>query len=471
MATERPPVGTVVRRSVAAVGIAGGLWWGYRSGGIGLLAAAAAAGAALVGAVLLRRRRRAVGPLRTNQPTAMPGMLTAAAGVLAATVVWNATSLLAYAVPDNGDRFSSRVATWGRDHGYGPVIDWLEARAYSTPPSKEPATDLGLATVPATVPATLPATVPSTPPTTASGTNTTVGGSTAPTTTAPPAPGAPAALTPVFSPPLEGEGQWVTVASAGGVEAMWATSMRPLSAAGGVVATMVVIDQTHLRAGLFNGSELPGGTWQRGNRVPKDLQPALVAAMNGGFRLDHIKGGYMTEGVVVKPLRTGDATLAIDRAGRLVLGVLGRDLFDDGSWASMRQNLELMVDGGRSNVRAGTAHGVWWGADNGNAVYVKRSAVCTVTDGRVAYVMADPVDAEQFAQSLIAMGCVNAIQMDINVDWPLFTTFTHDTGAAVPHFVDRRMTGNARRALDGSTKDFFAFFDSTSVPAGTALDA
>ena len=166
---------------------------------------------------------------------------------------------------------------------------------------------------------------------------------------------------------------------------------------------MVVIDQTHLRAGMFNGTELPGGTWKRGSRVPKNLQPALVAAMNGGFRFDHIRGGYMTEGKVVKPLRKGDATLAIDRSGRMVLGVLGHGMENDGSWASMRQNLELIVVHGRSNVRAGIAHGVWWGADNGNAVYVKRSAVCTVADGRLAYVMVNPVDAEQLAQSLIAM--------------------------------------------------------------------
>ena len=65
----------------------------------------------------------------------MPSMPTVAAGVLTAVVVWNVASLLVYAIPDNGDRFSSRVATWGRDHGYGSVIDWLEARAYSTPPS------------------------------------------------------------------------------------------------------------------------------------------------------------------------------------------------------------------------------------------------------------------------------------------------------------------------------------------------
>ncbi|MFM7685035.1 MAG: hypothetical protein ACKPDI_03800 [Actinomycetota bacterium] len=455
MATDRlRRVWRAIGPSIAVLAIAGGLWWGHRSGGLGLAITAVAAGAALFAA---------------HHQDTIGGV-----GLLAAVVLWNLASMLVQAVPDNGDRFASRVATWGRDHGYGPVIDRLEAWAYRTPPSKDPAQDLGLGDVPTLPPSTTSpgTTSPGTtsPSTTAPTGSTTVTSSTAaPTTIALPA--APPALQPAFSPALPGEGQWVAVAAAGGQEAMWATSLRPLPDTGGVVATMVVIDQTHLRAGLFNGSELPGGRWQRSNFVPKVLRPALVAAMNGGFRFDHMLGGFKTEGVEVKPLRDGDATLAVARDGRLVLGRLGRDLVDDGSWLSLRQNLMLMVDGGTSQVQQAISEGVWWGADKGNAVYVKRSGVCELADGRLAYVIADPVDANQFARSMIAMGCQKAIQMDINVDWPLFTTFTHDTGAPVPHFVDRRMTGNPRRSLDGSSKDFFAFFDATLVPAGSVLDA
>lgn len=474
MATDRMrTVRRVASPAAATLVVAAGLWWGHRSGGLGLALTAAAAGAAAF--AIRAQRSRADGPRRTNRPTTTPGVGSAAAGVLTAVVVWNLASMLVQAVPDNGDRFASRVATWGRDHGYGPVIDRLEAWAYRTPPSKDPAQDLGLAPVASVVPTATPTTTPGTTPVTTASPVTTAPSSTAPVSTAPvttvPVPSSPPALQPVFDPPLPGEGQWVPVALAGGQEAMWATSLRPLADTGGVVATMVAIDQTHLRAGLFNGSELPGGRWQRGNFVPKVLRPALVAAMNGGFRFDHMLGGYETEGVEVKPLRDGDATLAIGRDGRLVLGRLGRDLFDDGTWLSLRQNLMLMVDDGTSQVQQAIREGVWWGADKGNAVYVKRSGVCELADGRLAYVLADPVDAGQFARSMIAMGCRKAIQMDINVDWPLFTTFTHDTGQPVPHFVDRRMTGNPRRSLDGSSKDFFAFFDATLVPPGSVLEA
>jgi hypothetical protein len=386
--------------------------------------------------------------------------------------VWNAVSFATYVIPDNGDTTSQRAATWARDHGFGPVIDRLETWVYDDPPSKAPAQDLSLAPAISVTPTTSTLPTPTTTDAT-TGTGPTATEPTAPATTAPdPNPQPPAALVPPISPALPGEGQWVPVAQAGGFDTMWATSLRPLGEVGGVVASMVVIDQTHLRAGMFNGNEEPGGSWVRGNRVPKELQPALLAAMNGGFRFEHINGGYMTEGVVVKPLRDGDATVAIDREGRLTIGALGADIVDDGSWASLRQNLILIVDGGVSQVQRGIDEGVWWGADYGRSVYVARSAICELADGRIAYLMVADVNAEQLAQTLINVGCAQAMQMDINADWPQFAVYGHGAdGTLDPQFIDQRMSGNRFRYLNGSTKEFFAFFDAGLVPTPSALDA
>jgi hypothetical protein len=399
--------------------------------------------------------------------------LAVARGLLVAVVVWNAVSIAVYVRQDSGDPMSQRVATWGRDHGMGAAIDYLEARLYSTPPGTNPARSLRLE-VPLSTRSSVPAGTPSTGPsphTTTPGTTTP--GTTIPSTTGPDAAAIPppAPLVPLFSPALAGEGQWTPIASADGQPSMWVTGIRPLKTAGGVVGTMVVIDQTHTRAGLFNGSKEPGGTWQRGNKVPPELQPSLLAVMNGGFRLEHIKGGYVTEGRVVKPLRQGDATLAIGHDGKVVIGQLGRDIFDDGSWLSLRQNLVLIVDNGVSRVQAGIAAGVWWGADFGNRVYVPRSAVCKLRDGRLAYSLIGNVDAEQFAQSLIAIGCVKAMQLDINGTWPNFMDFIHHAdGSLTPQLIDNRMGTNLRRYLDGSSKEFIAFFDARLVPAASVLD-
>jgi len=441
------------------------------TGGLGALVTCLLAAAALTWWVW-RRHREADGALGAWQRRHRQ-VWRAARRLVVAGALWNVVSFASYVVPDNGDTSSQRMATWARNHGLGPVIDRLETWVYATPPSKEPAKDLALA--PIVTLATTTTVAPVAPPTTANSAGTTLPTSATepPTTLAPVlAPQPPLALTPPISPALPGEGQWLPVAQAAGHDTMWATSIRPLGDVGGVVASMVVIDQTDLRTGLFNGSEEPAGSWVRGSRVPDELQPAVLAAMNGGFRLEHIDGGYMTEGRVVKPLRNGDATVAIDRLGTLSIGALGADIVDDGSWASLRQNLILIVDAGVSQVQRGIEEGVWWGADFGREVYVPRSAICELADGRVAYLMVADVNAEQLAQALINVGCVQAIQMDINGGWPQFSVYGRNLdGTLNPQFVDRRMSGNRYRYLNGSTKEFFAFFDTTLVPSPSALDA
>ncbi len=422
----------------------------------------------------------AAGALLAARRRGRRGLHWRAAGAgLVAVVVWSGTSLAQYVGRHHGAGVTEAATAWARDHGLDGLVNRVETYIYRQPPSTAPARSLSLAprpTVPATSTTRAAPVAPPTPPVGTTPGVTVAESPTAPTASTTPsvaAVPAPAPIPALVSPALPGEGQWTPLASAGGTTAMWATSLRPLPGAASVVASMVLIDQTHLRVGLFNGTDEPGGSrWARGDRVPADLQPALVAAMNGGFRLQHIHGGYLTEGRAVKALRAGDATLAVDRAGKLHLGVYGQDLVDDGSWLSLRQNLELLVDHGRSMFQQGLRDGVWWGANFGNAVYVIRSAVCSVADGRLAYVYVGPVDAAQLATALINVGCQRAIELDINGHWPIFTTFSQRVAAAPEgHIVDLRMNGGTQRFITGSTKEFFAFFDAAVVPAHSVLDA
>ena len=216
---------------------------------------------------------------------------------------------------------------------------------------------------------------------------------------------------------------------------------------------------------------MPGGTWVRDNKVPPELYPSLLAVMNGGFRFEHMDGGYVTEGRVEKELIQGRATLAIDRAGHIQVGELGRDLFDDGSWLTLRQNLILLVDDGQPMLERGKELDIFWGADQGNQVYVNRLAACEFADGRFAYVMVGKVDAPQLAQVLINVGCVKAIQLDINNAWPTFLLYQHGLdGSLLPFPLDKRMNINPQRYVKGSSKEFFAFFDASLVPSPSVLD-
>ena len=123
-------------------------------------------------------------------------------------------------------------------------------------------------------------------------------------------------------------------------------------------------------------------------------------------------------------------------------------------------------------VGAASTRDVWWGADYGREVYVNRSAVCELADGRLAYLLVGKVDAGQMAQSLINVGCVKAVQLDINGTWPNFFTFVHNAdGSLQPVFLDRRMGSNTYRYLRKSAKEFFAFFDVTLLPSASVLEA
>jgi len=252
-------------------------------------------------------------------------------------------------------------------------------------------------------------------------------------------------------------------ASVGGVPVVWTTKVHPLAKKPSVVATAAVIDQERLRAVLFNGPVIPGGRgWARGNHVPASMVPVLVATFNGGFELKHMKGGYFTEGRTVKRLRNGDATLAIDRGGRIVIGVYGKDLTNDGTWVSLRQNLPPVVLNGESAIDQ--APGTYWGDDFGNVSDNFRSALCVLGDGRLMYVAMGLVDIRPLANGLVAMGCRTAMALDQNGTWPHFATYS-DPGAAKRSglLLDRRMS-QPNRAITRSKKDFIALFDPANLP-------
>jgi hypothetical protein len=414
------------------------------------------------------RVKRHRGPVRRVLRWVLVAMM-----VFGAVTAW---SLGSYVLKDNGDTPQQRAVSWARNHHLGRVVDFVERHKYASAPSQtKPATELGrpdnsIATTTTAITTTTTTAAPL-PTTTVAGalpaTTTTV----APTTTTTVAPWriAPANITAPVQPTLDGEGVWTPIASAGGAEAIWATSIRPLVAFPSVVGSFAVIEQTALHAALFNGNDIPGGKgWALPNRVPEDHHPALLAAFNGGFRFEHIKGGYKTEGRVVRELKDDEGTIAIDRKGRVTIGQYGRDFTDDGSYISFRQNLPLLVDAGKGQVEANSA--TWWGADYGDVIFVVRSSVCVLADGRLMYGVVGKVDAKLLADSLVAMGCQRAMQLDINGTWPTFQTFPADAdGAKHGSFLDKRMGGSRDRYLTGSTREFVAFFDPTLFPPNSTV--
>lgn len=335
-----------------------------------------------------------------------------------------AFTLLPYLRADTGEGLSVRLATWGRDHHLGALVDVAERARYSSPPPAAPADSLPVEEDLATPPPTTAETVY-----------------------------APAPLQPVVVPALKNEGAWrIAHRNRAGTPDVWTAGYRPSQRAASVTATFMTIDQSHTRAVMFNGPEIPGGTsWKHYRRIPRESTPDAVAAFNGGFRKEHSKGGYMTEGRTIWPLKHGAATLAIDAGGKVHIGVWGRDMGSADGFVSIRQNLWLLVDG----HKAVDTSSHFWGAWKDGDLFILRSAVCERTDGKLMYAIVGNADAAILARTLEKAGCERAMQLDVNAAWPKGYVFKN----GLPKKVDSRVTGREDLYVNGSSKEFFAFFD------------
>ena len=164
-----------------------------------------------------------------------------------------------------------------------------------------------------------------------------------------------------FGAPAAGEGVW---GAAGrrveGVPAVYETTLVP---PGGSQPAGVAWMDTHLLAArLYSGSESPGGGPYRYTAA---IQPAsaryLVAAFNGGFKMNEAEGGYYTEGRMIDPLRLGAASLVIYADGSANVGAWGTDLRMTPGVVAVRQNLAPLVAGGRPTPLAKSTNWEAWG--------------------------------------------------------------------------------------------------------------
>jgi hypothetical protein len=227
-----------------------------------------------------------------------------------------------------------------------------------------------------------------------------------------------------------------------------------------MLAGIALMDTGRLRAVLHNGLQVPGGgPWVAGARIAPAGYPALIAAFNGGFRLDGSRGGYYTEGRTVRGLVGGRASLVITRDGTISVGQWARDVTMSPDVVSVRQNLDLIVDGGTPVAGlVGNDHSRW-GSTVGGQVYVWRSGVGTDRNGNLVYTAGPALSITSLANILSDAGCVRAMELDINSEWVSYYTYSGTTSADIQ---GHKLLGDIRRPNDrylrDGTRDFIAMF-------------
>jgi len=261
--------------------------------------------------------------------------------------------------------------------------------------------------------------------------------------------------------PLPNEGVWQGVGPTfGGAPAMYATQVRPDSVHTSLLDGLVWIDPKLARFAVHPGLQEPGGSWSTPPQVPPAERLALLAAFNGGFRMQDARGGFYLEGKTNHDLRVGAASLVITKDGVATVGQWGRDVMMSPDVVAVRQNLDLIVDGGQPVPGLDDNSNGKFGATLGNKVLVWRSAVCVDAAGGVIYGYGDGLGALSLAQLMTRAGCQRAMELDINPSWTTFNFY----GAATPGdpasvsgsklLPDQHKSGN--RYLSNDSRDFVA---------------
>ncbi len=354
-------------------------------------------------------------------------------GTLLMVVLWS----FGHAVlVSNGDPLSANATEWARGHSLGWLVDGVEHWWYS---HHQPATGGtpkgGIARVAPSVPH--PAVAHS------SGKSALVHKSVCPPDVAPFASGA-----------LAGEGAWQDVGRSKG--AVCFAYLRPDSVHTSVLVGVAWMNMSVLVATLHNGTSVPGGgPWQAGPTISPSDYGRVTAAFNGGFRLGSSRGGYFTEGRTVRSLVNGRASLVIYADGHVDVGMWGRDDQFGTNVASVRQNLDLIVDGRQLVAGLSDANSSQWGATLGNRVYTWRSGVGVDAHHDLIYVAGPGLNVATLAAVLQHAGCVRAMELDINSAWVSLMTYTESPPAGISA---TKLLSNMQRPSDrylhSNTRDF-----------------
>ncbi|HEX4700103.1 MAG TPA: phosphodiester glycosidase family protein [Actinomycetes bacterium] len=371
-------------------------------------------------------------------------VLRALALVMALLVLVTAWSLGRALTAPGTDSASARLAEWARNHRLGPLVTAAETVQYRLhQPKVGGRPDVRVLDGQRVTP----------PPLTsrhASGAG--------PSATAVPVH---APLAPMVSHALRGEGVFRTVATVHGQPAEQVAYLRPDSSHTSYLAGVAWLSGSLIRLVQHPGYLDPGNHsyWTQPDRLPASQRTGLIATFNSGFRLQDSRGGYYADGHTVGTLTRGAASLVVYSDGHADIGSWGSDVHRGADVVSVRQNLQLLIDGGSIAPHLSQHVLTHWGGTVGAAYYVWRSGVGVTASGDLVYVAGDALSVRSLASLLKDAGAVRAMELDINPEWVSYMWYSpgSSSGGPVPHKL-AAFVRPAHRYYSASSRDFFAVY-------------
>ena len=267
----------------------------------------------------------------------------------------------------------------------------------------------------------------------------------------------PPRVKPVFPRPLPGEGIWArTGPLVDGRPPMLVTTFRTELDYPRIVAYVAWFDHTRTALAFYPGRYEPPSAPIRGPMsVPNGQRWRLLATFNAGFTYIDGQNGSAINGRTYEPLKDGLATLIGYRDGRIQIKTWtgGPNVGPEVAFA--RQSLPPIIRNGKLNPALNDSS--QWGATLGNAVRVWRTGVGIDRRGNLIYAAANDQTVITLARILQRAGAVQAMQFDINPEWPSLITYTHDHGL-VPTKIVPNVMQPATRYLVPDDRDFFAVY-------------
>ena len=164
---------------------------------------------------------------------------------------------------------------------------------------------------------------------------------------------------------------------------------------------------------------IPAARGPGADRWRPTSRPFLLASFNGGFKWGDFTGGVLSFGIAFRGLVPGQASLIVYSDGSFTVGMWGRDNDPAKQVVGVRQNLQMLVDGGAPTPETGSL-AAWGGSVAGPATM--RSAVGVDANGALVWAGGRLTPATSPTRSS-PPARVRAMEMDINPDWVHFNSY------------------------------------------------
>src|ERR1700691_1339400 len=318
-----------------------------------------------------------------------------------------ATLFFALLTPSYGSSLSTRASQWGRQHGLASVVRWGANEAYHWDLPKKGGA----------------------PPAGSFGTGAATKTFQSPLVLAPPA----NIVSPV-TPSLPGEGVWHVAGrtTANGIPTMYEAFVRPDKVHTSYVVGVVWMDTNLLTALLYSGSMIPGGgPFWHAVPISANRSKTLVAAFNSGFLMQDAHGGYYTDDRTYKKLRNGAASVVIFKNGRMTIAKWGRDVVMTNQIATVRQNLDLIVDNSKALPGLNNPKSTMWGDVVNSNDDVWRSGLGITPSGALVYVGGPGMSLSDLANVMLRAGVEEGMELDYGLDWVQLSTYTGVPGTVI----------------------------------------